>query len=268
MVTTFLGRVGDHNDAAMRGSRIVGDALARHLGTTSNEVGTPQPALDAGWRDELAAASGPLTAITAAIEHVMTRRAIPVTALTRCAVALATLPVVARHRPDACVVWFDAHADLHLPNTTSSGYLGGMALSGPLGWWNTGHGGGLAVADVVLGGTRDIDPPEHDLIARHGVVTVEGGPGFSRRLRAAIDARPVYWHLDCDVLEPGIVPTDYHVPGGLTLDDLHAAATVIAEHELVGLEIAEFQDTELDELSPSPQPLLDALAPAITATNI
>ncbi|WP_444847916.1 arginase family protein [Duganella caerulea] len=48
------------------------------------------------------------------------------TASSRCAASLATLPVVARHRPDACVVWFDAHADLNTPSTTDSGYLGGM----------------------------------------------------------------------------------------------------------------------------------------------
>jgi hypothetical protein len=33
--------------------------------------------------------------------------------------------------PDAPVVWFDAHADLNTPESTSSRYLG-VALSGPL----------------------------------------------------------------------------------------------------------------------------------------
>ncbi|WP_275477567.1 arginase family protein [Aureimonas ureilytica] len=41
----------------------------------------------------------------------------------RCAVSIATLPVVAKHHPDACVVWFDTHADLNTPESTTSGYL-------------------------------------------------------------------------------------------------------------------------------------------------
>lgn len=44
---------------------------------------------------------------------------VPVTALTRCAVALATLPLIASHHPDAVVVWFDAHADIN----TLPGYV-------------------------------------------------------------------------------------------------------------------------------------------------
>lgn len=42
----------------------------------------------------------------------------PVTTLSRCAVALVTVPAVATHRPDALVVWSDAHADLNTPQTT------------------------------------------------------------------------------------------------------------------------------------------------------
>jgi arginase family enzyme len=43
----------------------------------------------------------------------------PVTALSRCAVALSTVPVVAAHRLDALVLWFDAHADLNTPDSTT-----------------------------------------------------------------------------------------------------------------------------------------------------
>jgi len=48
-------------------------------------------------------------------------------------------------------------------------------------------------------------------------------------------------YLDCDVLEPGIVPTEYRVPGGLDLQQLKGALQVLAECEVVGLEIAEFE---------------------------
>lgn len=263
-VLTFHGRVGDANDLAMRGSAIVGAALGRRLGVPAEPVGTPEPALAADWRTELAAADGALTVIADAVEHVFERGAAPVLALTRCAVAIGTVPVVVKRRPDVCVVWFDAHADVHTPASTTSGYLGGMALSGPMGWWDSGHGGGLAVGNVVLAGVRDADPGEALLIAEREVRTVGVGPDLPDRLRAAVAGRPVYWHIDCDVLDPGIVPTEYSVPDGLTLADLRAAAEVLAESEVVGLEIAEFQDTDpapsADALVESLDPVLDRLS--------
>ena len=79
------------------------------------------------------------------------------------------------------------------------------------------------------------------------------GNDLASDLSNAIAGRPVYVHLDCDVLNPGIVPTDFVVQGGMSLDDLHICAAVIAEHDFVGIEIAEFQstwETGGDEVSP------------------
>lgn len=85
-------------------------------------------------------------------------------------------------------------------------------------------------------------------------------------LRYVIAGRPVHVHLDCDALRPGIVPTEYAVEGGLSLDDLNACARVIAEHRLPGLEIAEFEAAWKEGGRPvSPGPLLEALAPLLRA---
>jgi arginase family enzyme len=184
----------------------------------------------------------------------------------RCAGALATLPVVLNQRPDACVIWFDAHADLHLPSTTTSSYLGGMALSGPLGWWDSGFGSGAVASNITLAGTRDIDPAEQRLVRERGITTVAPGPGFVDRLADAVGERAVYIHLDCDVLEPGIVPTDYHVPGGLDLTELHACALALTRLDIVGLEIAEFEDTPEEGTSRDIDSLLDALTPLLDLT--
>ena len=51
--TVFQGRVGDHNDLAMPGARSIGEALARRTGVQPFLVGTPEPALSIGWREEL-----------------------------------------------------------------------------------------------------------------------------------------------------------------------------------------------------------------------
>ena len=70
-------------------------------------------------------------------------------------------------------------------------------------------------------------------------------------------------HLDCDVLDPGIVPTEYAVTGGLTLDALRAVAEVVAEHEVVGVEIAEFESHFSDGRPGTAVPLIDALSPML-----
>lgn len=77
--------------------------------------------------------------------------------------------------------------------------------------------------------------------------------------------RPVYVHVDCDVLDPGIVPTDYLVPNGMTLDDLHATAQVLAESELIGIEIGELEATPGEGAPPAHvSRLLDALEPFLS----
>lgn len=137
------------------------------------------------------------------------------------------------------MVWFDAHADLNTPENTTTGYLGGLALSASLGWWDSGLGGGLDPQNIVLGGTRDLDPAEQEIVDA-GMIALAAGPEMLSELDRLIADRPIYFHLDCDVLDPGIMPTDYSVPGGLTLDDLSRVAARLARNRIVGVEIGEF----------------------------
>ena len=51
---------------------------------------------------------------------------------------MGTLPALARTRGDAKLLWLDAHGDFNTPETTGSGYLGGMCLAGACGLWDTG----------------------------------------------------------------------------------------------------------------------------------
>jgi arginase family enzyme len=252
----------------MIGARLVGVALAARIGASPTVIGQVSEPVSGSWREQLAAARPNLRKLAESIESAFTAtpRRMPVTTLSRCAVALATLPVIAKRRPDACVVWFDAHGDLNTPQTTPSGYLGGMVIAGAASRWDSGLGGGLDLSNVVLVGARDLDPPEQALIESGAPRLVRVGPDLSGRLRAAIAHRPVYVHLDCDVLEPGIVPTEYSVPDGLTLEDLQEACAVIAAHEVVGLEIAELEATSDDPQSARTiSALLDALEPLIAS---
>jgi len=159
-LSCFAGRAGHHTDRLVRGAPL------------------------------LAAALPALTKLATRIDTVLDTGGVPVSAIGVCSVALATVPAVARHRPDAVVVWFDAHADLNTPATSMTGFLGGMALAGPLGLWDSGLGSGLAQGRVVLVGSRDLDPPEHDLVDSGRVALVPVADDMAARLRAVIAGRP------------------------------------------------------------------------------
>jgi arginase/N-omega-hydroxy-L-arginine amidinohydrolase len=92
---------------------------------------------------------------------------------------------------------------------------------------------------------------------------VEVGPNLPERLSAAVGARDVFVHIDCDVLEPGIVPIEYQVAGGLTLENLRACAIVLARRKVIGVEVAEFESEWLDGRPASPERLVDAIAPLL-----
>lgn len=193
-LTVFQGRAGDHNDLAIPAAAAIGALLSQRLGLTPTVIGKPEPALNIDWRPELEAAMPALKAMAAHYEAILDKGLVPLTALSRCAVALATLPVVAKHRPDAKVVWFDSHADLNTPETTLTGYLGGLALAGASGLWDSGLGGFLAPENIILVGARDVDPAEQALIDAGLVRLVPPHAGFVSELREVIAGRLVYVH--------------------------------------------------------------------------
>ena len=249
----------------MTGAAVLGRALGQRLRLKPALVGSVQAPLAATWDIELEAARPALRNLQRRLDDVMSRALRPLTTLGRCACALATLPVVARHRPDALVIWFDAHADSNTPETSRTGYLGGMVLTGASGVWDSGLGANFDFGNVILVAARDIDPFEQDLIDRGRLRAVPAGANLAERLQAAIAGRPVYVHIDCDVLEPEIVPTEYAVAGGLDLVQLNAAALTLSGSEVVGLEIAEFEDRWPDGRPAASEPLIAALQPLLTS---
>jgi arginase len=261
----FVGPTGDHNDRGMKGASIVGRELSRRFGLEPTTIGQPRFTAPQSWDTALPDALPGLVELQTAHREILDRGNIPVAALPRCAASLATLPIIAAHHPDAVIIWFDAHADLNTPASTTTGYLGGLVLSAAIGWWDSGLGSGLRPDQIVLGGTRDLDPQEQGLVDS-GTIKLAAGPSLLRQLDDYVGNLPVYFHLDCDVLMPGIVPTDYRVPGGLSLDDLAAAADRLARNDIVGIEVAEFgsshQPTDTTNYA---EPLIGALAPLFSA---
>ncbi len=260
--------------AGMAGAALLGAQFSARTGISPVRLARPEAPLAVGWDLELEAARPSLSELARTFERVLATGRSPLTTMGRCACALATLPMVARRLPDARIVWFDAHADANTPDSTVTGYLGGLVLTGAAGLWNTGLGGDLNMSNVVLVGARDIDPAEREFIAAGAPQLVAPGANLAGRLRAAVGDFPVYVHLDCDVLNPGIVATEYSVPGGLSLADLRSACATLANNEIIGLEVAEFEATGkvsadarcASKLIDALQPLLDAMR-RVTATR-
>lgn len=263
-LTCFQGYCADRNDLGLAGSRALAQALSRRFRAPVHTLGTARAPLLGHWAQELEAITPELLLLAQTLEQQMTGGLRPLTTMSRCAGALATLPVVARHRPEACVVWFDAHGDLNAPDTSESGYLGGMIITAAAGLWESGLGTGLTLEQVVLAGAHQLDPCEQALIDAGRVYHLPPDELSPGALSEAIHGRPVYIHLDCDVLSAGIVPSDYQVEGGLSLERLEALFEVLAQENVIGMEIAELESHWAGESAPADLTMfIEALTPVI-----
>ena len=93
-------------------------------------------------------------------------------------------------------------------------------------------------------GVRDLDAQERVLIETRGVALIER-PSL---LSGAIEGREVFVHLDCDVLDPSVMPARFAAEGGLSDGGLRTLLTEVAEAAtLIGCEITAFGAPELAE---------------------
>jgi arginase len=274
-VTVYRGPAGDRNDFAATASLKLGERLARILDLRTTLIGELRPALNAKWRPELENAQSDLRALANHVDLLLQDKQNLLLITRRCSASLATLPVIMRHFPNCVLVWFDAHADLNTPAASAYGFLGGMVVSGAAGLWDTGFGAGLPLSQIVLVGSRDHDQFEQDLIESAGVVHIPIGATSSmcRHLTEAIAGRRVYIHFDCDVLQPGLLPTDFEVDGGIDFETLQEISATLARENIIGLEIAELQmdarsasnfSTRIAQFSSALEPILKRLQPSKT----
>ena len=237
------GRVGDRAPFMIRGAQLTGAALASRLSAATTFVGTPAVARQDDWTDSLPAAADTLEELGRALEATLERGELPFVLSSTCSASLATVPVVHRQHPEVVVVYIDGHADFNTPET-GTGYLGGMVLSGVCGLWDSGYGGPLPVEQAVVVGSRDIDPGEAQLMAKHGLRHLPPTEVTPEALLDVVGGRPVWIHVDWDVLEPGFVPADYAVPGGIVPCQLREFFAAVPSEQLCGVELAEFNAPE------------------------
>jgi arginase len=177
---------------------------------------------------------------------------------------------IGRHGEGLVVVWLDAHGDLNTPASSPSGAFHGMVVRALLG-----EGAPslrplatLTARQLVLAGTRALDPPERDFV-RGSALSVLGPselvtPSALVAAVAAARAAAVYLHIDLDVLDPeefGAV--GFPEPGGVTIGQLTAAVRALASRfMIVGAGITEFQPRGPQDQTPL-APVMLAVADAV-----
>lgn len=231
-VVALLCRTSDREGFRAEGAQAVAEAIAELLGVGARLVGSPGEVRESTYEEDLAESRGCLLEAGGQLSDAFHGGTFPVLCAGACSICVTTLPALARDRPDAFVLWLDAHADFNSPETTPSRFLGGMCLAGACGVWETGFDGPvLDPTRVVMSGVRDVDPGERELLDAHHVSLIDR----PSRLADALAGREVFVHLDVDVLDPSVMPgMAYPAPGGSSaeglaslLRDVAAAATVI-----------------------------------------
>jgi arginase len=160
------------------------------------------------------------------------------------------------------LIWFDAHADMNVPETTPSGNIHGMPLSALLGFGApalTNIAGFAPKLDPKLCahvGARDIDRGERELIRKLGMRFFTMREIDERGMSACMDEAIAIASkatggyavtFDVDALDPTDAPgSGTLVRGGMTYRESHLALEKIAEAGgMCSLEIVEI-NTALD----------------------
>ena len=143
------------------------------------------------------------------------------------------------------LIWFDAHADMNVPETTPSGNIHGMPLSALLGFGApalTNIGGFAPKLDPKFCahvGARDIDRGERELIRKLGIRFFTMREIDERGMSACMDEAIAIASkatggyavtFDVDALDPTDAPgSGTLVRGGMTYRESHLALEKIAE---------------------------------------
>jgi arginase family enzyme len=263
-IVGMLCRTSDRTDGGARGAEALARKLADRAGTEARLVGTHPGGRVADWSEDVKDSRGCILEAGGQVEDALSAGLFPVLTASDCSICMTTLPTVARLVEGVRVLWLDAHGDFNTPDTTPSGFLGGMCLAAACGRWDGGLPGGLDPAQVLMVGARDLDPGELAELDAAGVTRIDRPSDVAD----AVDGAPVYVHLDLDVLDPDIFPAQFAVPGGLSDTGLRRLLdeVAMAAGSVVGVEITAFEAPEdPDEREALCELAADAVTPLLPA---
>jgi arginase len=237
--------------------------LPERLRAARHEVEVIEVGLPDGFHTEVAAGVALMRRVAAEAAAARAGGRLPVVLSGNCGIAVGT--VSALGPASTGVLWFDAHGDLNTPATSPSGFFDGMGYAMLLG-----HGWGQLAATVpgfaplpathaALLAARDLDPGEHDLVARSGLLALPPArlrEAAGREALAALGRRVdrLYVHVDLDALDPRVIRANYlPTPGGLEPEEVVAAAGAALAHAPLGAVGVASYDPREDERDPGPE---------------
>ena len=154
------------------------------------------------------------------------------------------------------LLWFDAHGDMNLPDTSPSGNIHGMPLAHLIGRGDDelasigGFKGKIKPENVALIGVRDIDKNERNIIRESGIhiytmrdIDERGMAGVAKEALEVMNAGTAGFHLSFDVdgLDPSVAPgSGTLVAGGVSFREAHLLLEHCADSgTMVSMEVVE-----------------------------
>jgi len=217
--------------------------------------------LGADWVEiapDFAAAEDPVVAVNRALAAAVASHAdkTPVVFANDCTSCLGMVKGLEAKAP--AILWYDSHGDFNTPETTPSGFLGGMPLAALVGRGNQHLLRGLDLApisesDVIIVDARNLDPKEGLMLRESNVTIYES---LAALHAAALPDKPLYIHFDTDVVDCAEMPAmSYPEPDGPSLDESIASLRrALAPGNAVGILFSLWNET------------LDGSAAAMAAT--
>lgn len=242
-------------------ARYLQAGAADSLSERGFEVGVGVVERQGAFEDELSATAEVNADLAKRVGEATQEGAFPLVLGGNCDSSLGVLSGLGPARPG--IVWFDAHGDFNTPRTSTSGYLGGMALAVATGncheglWSCVSAGTPVPESRVVMVGVRDVEEEQRPLLQSSGITVVEAArihrESLAASLRAPLDGLrsqvgKVYLHLDIDSLDPRHAPgVDFPAHGGLSPEEVEEAISLICEtFEVSGASLTAF-NPEKDE---------------------
>lgn len=168
-------------------------------------------------------------AITDFVHQSLLQSRRPVSISGDCCSTIAVMAGIQRAHMDVTFIWIDAHGDYNTPETSPSGFLGGMPLAmiTGLGDLSMCRAAGLKpVADekVILTDARDLDPGERELVKKSNMLHIDN---LMTLTAMELPDGPLYVHFDTDIINCEDAPAfNYPVPGGPSA----AQVTTVMKH--------------------------------------
>ena len=175
-------------------------------------------------------------------------------------IAMGTVAGVSAHfaarKEDIGLIWFDAHGDMNIPDSSPSGNIHGMPLAHLLGRGDKdlssilGCHPAIKPENVALVGIRDIDDGERAIIRESGINTFTmrdiddlGMREVCTRALKVVNEGTAGFHVSFDVdgCDPSVIPgSGTLVPGGVSFREAHQLLENCADTDrMTSMEVVE-----------------------------